>query len=117
MALKKRCLSLAGLLLAATLSAGPAEPPRRIEIVASRFSFVPDEITLKKGEPVTLVLRSTDVVHGIKIGEFNVRSDIKKGAGTEITFTPTQAGQFEGRCAHFCGRGHGSMTLQINVVE
>lgn len=117
MALRKVFLSLAGLLLVATMSAGPAAPSRRIEIVAGRFSFRPNEITLKKGEPVTLVLRTTDVVHGIKIEEFNVRSDIKKGGDTEITFTPTQAGHFEGRCAHFCGRGHGSMTLQINVVE
>jgi hypothetical protein len=27
------------------------------------------------------------------------------------------AGYIVGECAHFCGKGHGSMTLQIDVVE
>jgi cytochrome c oxidase subunit 2 len=47
----------------------------------------------------------------------NVKSDIKKGKDTEVEFTLTQVGQFIGKCAHFCGKGHGQMTLKINVVE
>jgi len=93
------------------------EPPSRIEIVASRFSYTPNEITLKKGEPVVLVFRSTDVTHGLKIAEMNIKSEIKKGKDTEIMLTPSEVGHFVGKCAHFCGKGHGSMTLQIEVVE
>ncbi len=37
------------------------DPPNRIEIVAKRWEFTPSEITLKKGEPVILVLTSKDV--------------------------------------------------------
>lgn len=94
-----------------------SKSPRRIEIVASRFSYSPNEITLKKGEPVVLVFHSTDVTHGFSLPEMNVRADIKKGKNTEVHFTPSQEGHFVGRCAHFCGNGHGSMALQINVVE
>jgi cytochrome c oxidase subunit 2 len=97
--------------------AGLPEPPRRIEIVASRFSYTPNEIILKKGEPVVLVFRSTDVTHGLKLEEMNIKSEIKKGKDTEIMLTPAEVGHFVGKCAHFCGKGHGSMTLQINVVE
>jgi cytochrome c oxidase subunit 2 len=58
-----------------------------------------------------------DVTHGLKIEAFDVKSDdIKKGKETEIRFTPQETGHFEAKCAHFCGKGHGSMTLQIDVV-
>lgn len=102
--------------LALGTSPGQADSPRRIEITASRFKYDPDKITLKKGEPVILVLRSTDVTHGLKVPEMNVKAEIKKDKVTEIQITPEETGHFVGKCAHFCGKGHGSMTLQIDVV-
>jgi cytochrome c oxidase subunit II len=103
--------------LFATAHSGHAETPRRIEIIAKRFTYDPDVITLKRGEPVVLVMRSIDVTHGIKIDELDLKSeDIKKGKDTEIRFTPEKAGHYIGKCAHFCGKGHGSMTLQIDVL-
>ena len=94
------------------------ENPRRIEITASKFSYSPNQITLKKGESVVLVLHSTDVTHGLKIPDLGVNTtEIKKDKDSEISLTPTTAGHFTGKCAHFCGKGHGSMILQIDVVE
>jgi cytochrome c oxidase subunit II len=110
-------LFLATTLTTSSAVAGLPEPPRRIEIVASKFSYNPNEITLKKGEPVVLVFRSTDVTHGLKLVEMNIKSEIKKDKDTEIMLTPSEVGHFVGKCAHFCGKGHGTMTLQINVVE
>jgi cytochrome c oxidase subunit 2 len=100
------------------ISAGrTGDSPKRIEIVASRFTYKPDVITLKKGEPVVLVLRSTDVTHGLKVAEMNIKtSEVKKGKDTELQITPEEVGHFTGKCAHFCGKGHGSMMLQIDVV-
>jgi len=95
---------------------GP-ETPRRIEITASKFSYNPNRITLKKGEPVVLVLHSTDTTHGLKIPDLNVNTEIKKGKESEIPLDPTQTGEFKGKCAHFCGSGHGSMTIEVDVVE
>jgi cytochrome c oxidase subunit 2 len=105
--------------LASVLSAsasGRTESPRRIEIVASRFSYSPQSIVLKKDEPVVLVLKSSDVTHGLKVPELHIKSEIKKNKDTEIELTPQEAGHFIGKCAHFCGKGHGSMILQIDVV-
>jgi cytochrome c oxidase subunit 2 len=110
-------MAIAGVAMASAVTVGSASEPRRIEIVASKFSYSPSEITLKKGEPVVLVLRTTDVTHGLKIEALGVKSEIKKGSDTEIPVTPMQVGHFVGKCAHFCGKGHGSMTLQVNVVE
>lgn len=92
--------------------------PRHIEITASRFSYSPSEITLKKGEPVVLELRSTDVTHGLVIKDLGVKTEIKKGKAAEsVEFTPMTVGTFQGKCSHFCGKGHGSMILTVNVVE
>jgi cytochrome c oxidase subunit 2 len=96
---------------------GHAQSPRRVEIIAKRFTYEPDTITLKKGEPVVLVVHSIDVTHGIKIEGFNIKSDdIKKDKKTEVRFIPQQTGHFEGRCSRFCGKGHGAMKLQIDMV-
>jgi cytochrome c oxidase subunit II len=110
-------LSVAVLLLCGTLWAGPETAPRRIDITARRFSYTPNEITLKKGEPVVLVFHTEDVTHGFKLPELHIKSEIKKGKDTEVAFTPKEVGHFVGKCAHFCGKGHGSMTLAVNVVE
>jgi cytochrome c oxidase subunit 2 len=108
-------------MLTATLSfvtSSPAQPaPHRIEVTAKRFDFAPAEITLKKGEPVVLVLKSTDVAHGIRFKELNVEVKVGKGGTSETTFTPDKTGTFVGHCSVFCGSGHGSMKLTLHVVE
>ena len=117
MSVFKPAIFLGVVLLAWSAPTCHAQSPRRIEIVAKRFTYDPATITLKQGETVVLVLHSIDVTHGLKIDAFNVKSDdIKSGKETELRFTPQQTGHFVGKCAHFCGKGHGSMALQIDVV-
>jgi len=108
---------LATLWLAGIQPAPAADAAQRIEIVAKRFTYVPSEITLKKGQPVTLSFRSEDVTHGIKFAELNLQTEIHKGTSSELSFTPTKTGDFVGHCSHFCGSGHGSMILTMHVTE
>jgi cytochrome c oxidase subunit 2 len=89
---------------------------QRIEISARRFSFTPGEITVKKGQPVVLVLKSLDVTHGLRIRELGVDVKIKAGQTVEVKFTPDAVGDFVGHCAVFCGPGHGSMAITVHVV-
>lgn len=117
MTFRKSIVFLTAVALVSSTPAGQTRSPKRIEILAARFAYNPNTITLKKGEPVVLVLRSTDVTHGLKVPEWKIKSVIKKGKDTEINITPTETGHFEGKCAHFCGKGHGLMILQIDVVE
>ena len=91
--------------------------PKRIEIKAKRFSYEPSELTLKKGEPVTLVLTSEDVPHGVRFRELNVDLRAKKGESSEVQFAPDKTGEFKGHCSTFCGAGHGSMMLTLHVVN
>jgi cytochrome c oxidase subunit 2 len=108
---------LAAALLA--LVAGPvraAAEPRVVEIVARRFQFTPNVVTLKKGEPVVLRLRSEDVVHGFFQRPLGIDTTIPPGKVTEVPLTPREAGRFAVICHHFCGAGHGNMKLTL-VVE
>src|SRR5665213_1856321 len=120
---KRSCIlqSILSCIVVCTAALGHASDvpttPNRIEITARRFAYVPAEITLKKGQPVVLVLMSADVAHGLRCRELNLDLKIKKGAATEASFTPDRAGIFFAHCAVFCGSGHGQMTLTIRVVE
>ena len=91
--------------------------PQKVEVVAKRFAFEPAEITVKKDQQVTLDVSTEDVAHGLVINELGIRTEVKKGKSSEVTFTPKQVGTFVGKCAHFCGAGHGSMALTIHVTE
>jgi cytochrome c oxidase subunit II len=110
-------VALIATIACARLMSHAQEPPRRVEVVAKRFEFTPSEITLKKGEPVTLVLTSKDVQHGLKLDAFNKVVIAKKGESSQVEFTPNEAGTFVAQCASFCGAGHGSMKLTVHVTE
>ena len=110
---------LVGTLATAAFSARTAlaqNAPQRIVITAKRFSYSPGEITLKKGQPVVLVLNSQDVAHGLKLRDFKINLKVKAGGTAEVQFTPEKTGDFIGHCSVFCGSGHGSMKLKLHVV-
>lgn len=113
-------LMFAGILSAMVLCS-PAvraqSAPQRIEVTAQRFAFSPADITVKKGQPVILVLKSTDVAHGIRFRELNVNVKVKAGGTAEVEFTPEKTGDFVGHCSVFCGAHHGSMTIRLHVVD
>lgn len=116
---KKQLLpaALVLLLLPIIVPASPKSSARRIDIIVSRFTYSPSEITLKKGETVVLALTSTDVTHGLLVKDMGIKVELKKNQTQEVTITPDKVGTFDGKCSHFCGKGHGSMILAINVVE
>jgi cytochrome c oxidase subunit II len=110
-----------GIMLAAVAAktnlAGAAVNPKVIEISAKRFQFTPSEITLKKGEPVILRLTSTDRVHGFMSRLFKIDTDIPPDKTTDVSLTPTTAGDFAIICDHYCGTGHGNMKMKVTVVQ
>lgn len=104
---------------AASAPAGgvPADQTKVIQIVAHKFAFEPNQITLKKGTPVTLQLTSRDVQHGFYIRGLKLDEEIHPGKTTEVTFTPDKAGTFPTICDHFCGLGHKHMNMTVVVEE
>ena len=104
-----------GLALYVRANALPAE--REIHITAKKFDFTPDTITLKKGEPVVLVLSSQDRKHGFNLRGFGIRAEVNPGETTRIRFAPNKTGKFTFSCDVFCGEGHEDMTGTIVVTE
>ena len=92
-----------------------ADEPRVIKISAKKFEFIPNEITLNKGETVTLELNSEDRTHGFLVKPLGIDTDIPAGKSTTLTVTPTAAGTYPVICDHYCGVGHGNMKMTIVV--
>jgi len=90
-------------------------PPRVIEIKAKKFEFSPNQLTLKKGETVTLHLVSEDRVHGFFQRALGIDTDIDPARTNEITLTPKDSGTYQVICDHYCGYGHGNMNMTIVV--
>src|ERR1700750_1055203 len=93
----KSMLSMIVLLLApfttSLRGANPDTPsPRVIEGTAKRFEFAPNQITLKKGETVKLVLHSEDVTHGFFMRALKLDEEIEAGKTKELLVTPQVAG-------------------------
>jgi cytochrome c oxidase subunit 2 len=94
-----------------------AEPKgNEVSVAASKFEFTPDTVKAKVGQPLTFVLTSLDRIHGFKLPEFGVRTDIIPDQETRLTITPTKAGQFGFLCDIFCGDGHEEMAGTL-IVE
>ena len=116
--MKKTALVTLLLCMIAISTAARAQgQPKVIEITAKRFGFSPDNVTLKKGEPVVLRLTSADVTHGFFSRDIKVDELIEPGKPLEVTVNPQKAGTFTVICHHFCGAGHGNMKMTVTVVE
>lgn len=101
---------------AAGVRAHAQEPEARIvTISAKRFEFTPSQITLKRGERVTLRISAEDRDHGLYQKDLKMALDLKPERAAEFSFLPEKAGRFVAICDHFCGSGHGNMKLVINV--
>ena len=97
-------------------SAAQKPEPKVIEVLAHRFAFEPSQIEVAVNEPVRLVVRSGDGVHGIEIKKFKVKKEIPRGESVVINFTPNAVGQFPIMCSEYCGDNHDDMKGMLVVV-
>ncbi len=103
-------ISLGGYLLA-------AESEQVIKITAKMFEYSPNQITVRKGEPVVLEFTSLDRLHGFNCPGLGIRTDIVPGKVNRLRFVPGKVGTFPFHCDNFCGSGHEGMTGTITVTE
>jgi cytochrome c oxidase subunit II len=88
-----------------------------IQIVASRYAFDPATIHVTAGEPVRIVIRSTDHVHGFAIPKLKIDVPVpKSGEPVTVDFTAPPPGRYEIACSEFCGSGHGQMKAALISV-
>lgn len=115
--------SLVVLLFALGATAAGARPPQAegdvkvIDVIASRFKFEPESITVAQGDSVRLRLHSTDRSHGIAIKAFRVKALIPKtGETVTVEFVADRPGTFDVTCSEYCGTGHGGMKGRLVVL-
>ncbi len=103
--------------LMATGTAAADRPVHEIQITASRYAFDPVTIQVNAGEPVRVVIRSTDGVHGFSIPKLKIDVQVPKGGNpVTVEFTAPAAGRYEIACSEFCGSGHGQMKAALISV-
>jgi len=88
-----------------------------IEVVARRFRFTPNEIALRAGQPAVLAITSLDFVHGFKVPELGIRTDLVPGRVTRVTIKALAPGRYDFLCDNFCGSGHEEMNGMIVVSD
>lgn len=93
-----------------------AQSGNEVSVMASKFEFTPETVNAKVGIPLTFVLTSIDRIHGFKMPEFGIRTDIIPDRETRVTITPTKAGTFTFFCDVFCGDGHEEMSGTLVVT-
>lgn len=71
-----------------------------ISVEGGAFYFKPNQITVKKGERVTIEFKNAGGTHDLVIDEFNVKTKLtNSGETTTVEFTPDKAGTFEFYCS------------------
>jgi cytochrome c oxidase subunit II len=114
-------LPIATAIVTVSMVAGPspsrADPVHEVQVMAKKYAFEPSIIQVVAGEPVRLVIRSGDAVHGFAIRDLNIDVQIPCGGGTAIVeFTAPRPGRYEVACSEFCGSGHGQMRAALVSV-
>ena len=88
-----------------------------IQILATKFAFDPPILQVTTGEPVRLVIRSKDTVHGFSIPKLKIDVQVRKGGDPVVVeFVAPSPGRFEIACSEFCGSGHGQMKAALISV-
>jgi len=66
---------------------------------------------------VEFTLNSRDVDHSFWIPAFLQKLDMLPGKTNKLQITPTQIGEFQGKCAELCGTYHAQMLFKVKVVS
>jgi len=93
-------------------------PLHEIQVTARRYGFDPVTIQVNAGEPVRIVIRSKDGVHGFAIPTLKIDAQVpKSGDPVTVEFTAPPAGRYEIACSEFCGSGHSQMKGALISIE
>ncbi len=88
-----------------------------VTAVALMYSFLPNEIRVPPGTPVTFRLTSPDVIHGFQIAGTNGNTMIVPGYVSQFTTVFDTPGEYLIVCNEYCGLGHHGMYATLIVEE
>lgn len=94
----------------------PVAPVHEIKMTAKKYEYSPNEIHVRQGERVRLLITALDHTHGFEIKDLGIKTDLEKEKETAVEFVADRAGEFPFNCSHFCGFGHRRMKGKL-IVE
>jgi heme/copper-type cytochrome/quinol oxidase subunit 2 len=108
---------MAGLAMALAPLPVPTITPqaRTFQIEARQFAYSPSELKVNPGDMVTILLVSTDVVHGLYVDGYDISVEADPGQTAMLTFTADKPGAFRFRCNVTCGAMHPFMIGKLTV--
>jgi len=74
------------------------------------------EFTVREGQTVKLLIRSQDVAHALYIIDFGLKVDAIPGQTNVYWFQALHAGDYQIRCAEYCGENHWAMVAMLHVL-
>jgi cytochrome c oxidase subunit II len=74
------------------------------------------ELYVPTGKPISLKLRSADVIHSFFVPEFRLKEDCMPGRENHAWFATTRDGDFTIFCAEYCGDLHSQMLSKVVSV-
>jgi cytochrome c oxidase subunit 2 len=75
--------------------------------------YTVNDLHVPLGRPVSILLRSEDVLHSFFLPHLRVKQDAVPGSEIPVWFEVTKAGTFDLVCAELCGWGHYKMRGQL----
>ncbi|HEV2718804.1 MAG TPA: cupredoxin domain-containing protein [Thermoanaerobaculia bacterium] len=92
--MKRFIISIVATLAFSTAVHAQEVEPRVITVSARQFAFTPNEITLRRGEPITLRVTSTERIRHFYSKELRFNVDLRPNQPHDITLVPVKAGRF-----------------------
>ena len=86
-------------------------------VIALMFTFLPQELRVPLGRPVTFRVTSTDVMHGFQIVGTNGNTMVAPGYISQFTMTFDEPGEYLILCNEYCGLNHHNMSARLIVGE
>jgi cytochrome c oxidase subunit 2 len=83
---------------------------------SSKDDIVSATLRVPAGRPVSLVLRSLDVIHSFFVRELRIKQDLVPGMQIPLHFTAEAPGVYEVPCSELCGLGHHQMRTTVIVM-
>ena len=87
-----------------------------VTMIGGTFFWLPAEVRVPAGRPVTFRLTSIDVTHGFAIARTNVNTMVMPGYVSQLTYTFAAPGEYLMLCHEYCGTGHHGMGGKV-IVE
>ncbi len=81
-----------------------------------RLLAVDNPVYVPVGANVRVQMTGGDVLHAWALPAFGVKKDTVPGRLNETWFRATREGTYYGQCSELCGRQHGFMPIQVEVV-